>query len=66
LVVAVHFNHPKEITPYSTEAIRKLGTCTQALLNQSVLLKGVNDDWETLKALSEGLFEMAAITVRFS
>jgi len=38
-----HFNHPKEITPESTEACRKLADAGIPLGNQTVLLRGVND-----------------------
>lgn len=50
-----HANHPRELDEEVLEAfkaIRKLGI---PVLNQSVLLKGVNDDLEVLKALSERL-----------
>jgi len=38
-----HFNHPKEFTPESMEALRKLADAGIPLGNQSVLLRGVND-----------------------
>lgn len=38
-----HFNHPKEFTPESKEAVRKLADAGIPLGNQSVLLRGVND-----------------------
>ncbi|HHZ00420.1 MAG TPA: lysine 2,3-aminomutase [Sedimentibacter sp.] len=38
-----HFNHPKEFTPESVEALRKLADAGIPLGNQSVLLRGVND-----------------------
>jgi lysine 2,3-aminomutase len=38
-----HFNHPKEFTPESMEACRKLADAGIPLGNQSVLLRGVND-----------------------
>lgn len=38
-----HFNHPKEFTPESIEALRKLADAGIPLGNQSVLLRGVND-----------------------
>jgi L-lysine 2,3-aminomutase len=47
----IHSNHPLEL---DAEVLRALATLNQAgvmLLNQSVLLKGVNDDKETLKEL---------------
>jgi len=38
-----HFNHPKEFTPESVEALKKLADAGIPLGNQSVLLRGVND-----------------------
>ncbi len=38
-----HYNHPKELTPEATEALRKLADAGIPLGNQSVLLRGVND-----------------------
>ena len=38
-----HFNHPKEMTPEASEALRKLADAGIPLGNQSVLLRGVND-----------------------
>ncbi|KAF2955474.1 lysine 2,3-aminomutase [Marinitoga sp. 38H-ov] len=43
LWINTHFNHPKEITPESTEACRKLADAGIPLGNQSVLLRGIND-----------------------
>jgi lysine 2,3-aminomutase len=53
-----HFNHPKELTPEAAEACDKLARAGIPLGNQSVLLRGVNDDVATLKALGEGLVRM--------
>lgn len=47
----LQFNHPRELTPESEEAIRKLADAGIPLGNQSVLLKGINDDPETMKEL---------------
>ena len=44
LWINVQFNHPREITPHSTAACRRLQECGIPLSNQSVLLKGINDD----------------------
>jgi lysine 2,3-aminomutase len=49
--VAIHANHPDEFTTDASAAIRRLADAGIALLSQSVLLKGVNDDVETLAAL---------------
>ena len=44
LVIVVHANHPAEIDAPTATALRDLGDACTALLNQSVLLAGVNDD----------------------
>lgn len=49
--VVTHFNHVREITPEATTAARLLREAGFLLLNQTVLLKGVNDDAEALRAL---------------
>jgi lysine 2,3-aminomutase len=58
VVLVTHFNHPKEATQRAAQACADLRASVQLLLNQSVLLKGVNDDVPTLRELSERLFEM--------
>jgi L-lysine 2,3-aminomutase len=54
-VVVLHTNHPAEIDASVAAAARDLKRATQYLLNQSVLLRGVNDDVDTLIRLSERL-----------
>jgi len=54
--VVVHVNHPGELAPDAVAALRLLRHVGIALLNQSVLLRGVNDDVATLGTLSEDLF----------
>jgi EF-P beta-lysylation protein EpmB len=61
LVVVCHFNHPKEITEQSAEAAQRLKAIPVTLLNQTVLLKDVNDQAETLIALSEQLFDIGVL-----
>ena len=46
-----HFNHPKEWTPEAAEACRKLADAGIPLGNQSVLLRGVNDDVHVMRNL---------------
>ncbi|KPJ61696.1 MAG: lysine 2,3-aminomutase [Latescibacteria bacterium DG_63] len=58
LFVISHFNHPREITPQSTEAIHRLIDSHIAVINQTVLLKGVNDDPAVMAALQMGLIKM--------
>ena len=53
--VLVHCNHPREIDPAAARAIAALADAGVPLLGQTVLLKGVNDDAETLAALFRAL-----------
>lgn len=53
--VAVHCNHPRELTAEARAGLRRLSAAGVTLLGQSVLLAGVNDDVETLAALMRGL-----------
>ncbi len=46
-----HFNHPKEFTPESKEALRKLADAGIPLGNQSVLLRGINDCTHVMRNL---------------
>jgi lysine 2,3-aminomutase len=55
LWVMTHFNHPKELSEAARAACRRLADAGFPVMNQSVLLRGVNDDAETLKALFRGL-----------
>jgi len=55
LYVNTHFNHPLEITPQSTEACARLADAGIPLGNQTVLLRGVNDDPEVMKKLMQKL-----------
>ena len=54
VVIVLHFNHGNEIDSDCVRALGALGRFT--LLNQSVLLRGVNDDADALVELSERLF----------
>lgn len=51
LWMSVHTNHPREITIEVKEALERLANHGIPLGNQSVLLRGVNDDPEVMKAL---------------
>jgi len=55
LWIMTHFNHPKELTPSSRRACARLADAGFPVLNQTVLLRGVNDDAETLTTLFRGL-----------
>lgn len=56
LVFVLHANHANELDGAVAEAVRRIKGADATVLNQSVLLKGVNDDTATLVALSERLF----------
>jgi len=55
--VAIHANHPKEFSPDAKSALGRLVDAGIPLVSQSVLLKGVNDDVETLAALMHTFLE---------
>ncbi|MDY0151954.1 MAG: lysine 2,3-aminomutase [Candidatus Cloacimonas sp.] len=50
-----HFNHPNELSPEATDALARLSETGIPLGNQSVLLKGINDNVDVMKALVHGL-----------
>jgi len=56
-VMVIHANHANEIDGAVRAALGRLKSAGVTLLNQSVLLRGVNDSTETLVKLSERLFE---------
>ena len=58
LWVNVHFNHPRELTADAAAACDRLLRAGIPLNNQAVLLKGVNDDVDTMRALCTGLLRM--------
>ncbi|MGQ0664498.1 MAG: lysine-2,3-aminomutase-like protein [Pseudomonadota bacterium] len=53
--VALHCNHPRELTPAALTACRRIIDAGIPMLGQSVLLAGVNDDPATLEALMRAL-----------
>ena len=55
LLVALHVNHARELSPRAEAAIARLKAGGAELLSQTVLLKGVNDDAVTLDALLRAL-----------
>jgi lysine 2,3-aminomutase len=55
--VAVHCNHPRELTPDARGALARLSDAGIPLLSQTVLLKGVNDDIDTLADLMRALVQ---------
>ncbi|XSG85557.1 MAG: EF-P beta-lysylation protein EpmB [Methylohalobius sp. ZOD2] len=56
-VMVVHANHPNEIDDRVAQHIHQLRRRLIPVFNQSTLLRGVNDDIESLVALQESLFE---------
>ena len=56
--VALHANHPRELTDAARGACRRIVDAGIAMVSQSVLLRGVNDDVQTLEALMRGFVEM--------
>ena len=55
--VAVHANHARELTKEARAACRRLTSAGIVLVSQSVLLKGVNDDADTLEDLMRSFVE---------
>jgi len=58
LYLNTHFNHPRELTPESRQACQRLADAGVILGNQTVLLRGVNDDAATLLELCRGLLRI--------
>ncbi len=56
-VIVIHSNHPREIDPLTGDALEQLSRHADALFNQAVLLRGINDNGNTLAELSETLFQ---------
>jgi lysine 2,3-aminomutase len=57
LWMSVHVNHPRELTTEVKQALERLANHGIPLGNQSVLLRGVNDDVETMKTLVQKLLQ---------
>jgi lysine 2,3-aminomutase len=56
--MSLHFAHPAELTPEVARACGRLADAGVPLGSQTVLLRGVNDDVETLKRLFQGLLRI--------
>ncbi len=56
--INTHFNHPRELTPEAAHACAALVDAGIPLGNQTVLLKGINDNAEMMKRLLLGLVKM--------
>jgi lysine 2,3-aminomutase len=55
--VVLHANHPRELSPRARAACARIIDAGIPMLSQSVLLRGVNDDPDTLAALMRALVE---------
>ena len=55
--MSVHATHPAELTPESRAAFARLADAGIPLMSQTVLLRGINDDPEVLRALYHGLLK---------
>lgn len=58
LWLSLHFTHPEELTPRAAAACRRLLDAGIPLMNQTVLLRGINDNLDTMLRLNEGLLQM--------
>jgi lysine 2,3-aminomutase len=56
--IQTHFNHPREITPETTRAVRNLVNAGMPVNNHAVLLKGVNDSVPVMRELMRGLLRI--------
>jgi len=56
--LSLHFTHPAELTERAARACARLRDAGLPLMNQTVLLRGINDDADTLRRLNEGLLRL--------
>ena len=61
VAVVLHANHANELDESVAQACARLRDGGGSLLNQSVLLRGVNDDVDALAALSQRLFDCGVL-----
>jgi EF-P beta-lysylation protein EpmB len=61
ITMVIHANHANELTSIEATALRALSESGVTLLNQSVLLKGVNDRVDALESLSKSLYEVSVL-----
>lgn len=61
IIMVTHCNHPHELSNEVEKACLALKQANITLLNQSVLLKNINDDIQVLKKLSERLFNLGIL-----
>ena len=56
--INTHFNHPNEVTAESSQACDRILFSGIPINNQTVLLKGINDNIETMTKLCQGLLKI--------
>src|SRR5215470_12252042 len=56
--IQTHFNHPREVTPEAARVCNALLRAGMPVNNHTVLMKGVNDDLETIRRLMRGLLRI--------
>ena len=61
IIIVTQFNHPRELTPESVKAIKMLRDVGCIIRNQTVLLKGVNDDADLISDLMNQLVSYGVI-----
>jgi KamA family protein len=61
IYVVTQFNHPREITPQSISAVSKILKAGVLMSNQTVLLRGVNDNPDTLATLMDKLVSIGIV-----
>ena len=61
IVLVTHINHPNEIDDDVTNAVKSLKNSNVTVLNQSVLLKNINDNADVLAELSNKLFSIGIL-----
>lgn len=60
-VVVVHANHARELAGTCAEALQRMTKAATSVLNQAVLLRGINDSVDALADLSERLIDLGAL-----
>ena len=60
-VMVIHANHANELSGDAADAVQRIVAAGVPTLNQTVLLRGINDDVEVLAALSERLLDLGAL-----
>lgn len=60
-VLVIHCNHPDELDPQVIASLQRFRNAGIVVLNQSVLLNGINDSWEIIATLNESLFHCGVL-----